>query len=302
MSIWEHKKLYGHVKEFCNLDFYNSRFKLCFFCGAKLNSKALDVTEFTYAPDLISMFKTDLLDVTRKNFPEYFTGLPDSYFEIVDNEPSDIYSYCYACEFCGWWIADYRGLIGAKNMDWEVIAGVSAVLENFDISDMSTPIRDVRSFLSGRYETRNILHPIKYEEVVSSVFSDLGYGVKLTSYNHDNGIDILLENGSDCIGVQVKRTKNKIQVDTIRSFVGALILGGFTKGIFVTTSDFTKGSKVIANLASKSVIPIELWDASNFLEVLQVAQVSCFDYDSVLNSVITTEFWTPIAFCNLNSL
>ncbi|GAA5522033.1 restriction endonuclease [Aliifodinibius salicampi] len=302
MSIWQHHELYRDLNKLCNLDFYNTCFKPCFFCGAKLNSRALDVTEFTHAPDLISMFKTDLLDVTRRKFPEYFTDLPDSYFEILDKESSDLYSYCYACEFCGWWIADYRGFLAAKDMIWEVIAGVSAVLKEFDISDISTPIQDIRSFLSGRYKTRNILHPIKYEEVVASVFSDLGYDVKLTSYNHDDGIDILLENDSDCIGVQVKRTKNKIQIDTIRSFVGALILGGFTKGIFVTTSDFTKVSRATADIANKSIIPIELWDASSFLEVLKVAQVSCFDFDSILNSVLKTEFWTPIAFCNLNSL
>lgn len=301
MSIWKHSELYGNVKEFCDLGFFNAQLKLCHFCGTKLNSVALDVNEFISAPDLISIFKTDL-DVTRRDFPEYFIGLPDSYFELVDNEPSDLFAYCHICEFCGWWAADYRGFLGAKGMIWEVIAGVTAALRNFDISDISTPILDVRSFLSGRYDVRNSVHPRKYEEVVASVFADLGYRVELTSYSRDGGIDVLLENGSNCFGVQVKKSKNKIQVDAIRSFVGALMIGGVTKGIYVATSGFTRGAKATADIASKSIMPIELWNASSFLEALKVAQLSRFDYDSIIETVASAESWAPIAFHNLNSL
>jgi restriction system protein len=75
------------------------------------------------------------------------------------------------------------------------------------------------------------------------------------------------------IGVQVKRTKNSIKVEQIRSFVGALILGGFVKGIFVTTSSYQSGVAALVEQVAQKYIPIELIDENVFFEALSVAQI-----------------------------
>jgi restriction system protein len=72
--------------------------------------------------------------------------------------------------------------------------------------------------------------------------------------------------------VQVKRTKNRIGVEQIREFAGALVIGEFTRGIFVTTSAFTSCSREAAvSLAGKG-IPIELIDADNFFRKLEITK------------------------------
>jgi len=74
------------------------------------------------------------------------------------------------------------------------------------------------------------------------------------------------------IGVQVKRTKHNISVEQIRAFTGALVLGGYTKGIFVTTSSFASGVRRTAELAKFRATPIELMDSKRFYDALKLVQ------------------------------
>jgi restriction system protein len=85
------------------------------------------------------------------------------------------------------------------------------------------------------------MHPRRFEELVGAIFSDSGHRVRVTSYSCDNGIDsaVLEGPGDTLIGVQVKRYRNTIIAEQIRSFAGALVLGGITKGVLVTTSSCT---------------------------------------------------------------
>jgi restriction system protein len=81
--------------------------------------------------------------------------------------------------------------------------------------------------------------------VVGSVFADLGFESIVTGYQNDGGIDVILKDRmGSTIGVQVKRYRNRIDVRSIRELAGALLAGGMTRGIFVTTSDYTAGSSL----------------------------------------------------------
>ena len=114
---------------------------------------------------------------------------------------------------------------------------------------------------------------------MKSVFKDYSYEVQLTNYSKDGGIDILLHDTRDrVIGVQVKRHRRRIQVEQIRSFLGALLLGGHTKGAFVSMSDFQAGAKKIIPPCSKHV-PIKLIDPHRFYDLLKVVQVRSRDPD-----------------------
>ncbi len=185
--------------------------------------------------------------------------------------------YANFCTVCGWWEAQrmYRyqskpSYICDSHAKYSSI--MSSSLKELDVSDLRTPIEEVRSFLSARYQQRKLVHPRLFEETVASVFSDLGYSTHVTGFSNDGGIDIILANGEDTIGVQVKRYKNRIEVDQIRSLAGALVLHGLTKGIFVTTSSFQSGARQTTEGFRQRGIAIELEDGQRFLESLHIAQ------------------------------
>lgn len=135
------------------------------------------------------------------------------------------------------------------------------------------PIGDVRDYLAARYDARFQIHPKKFEDVVASVFRDLGYRSRVTAYSGDDGIDVILDDPQgELIGVQVKRYKDNIKVEQIRSLAGALKLNDLTKGIFVTTSSFQAGAERTTRKFRERGLPIQLIDAPRFLEALHIAQ------------------------------
>jgi restriction system protein len=181
------------------------------------------------------------------------------------------------CPVCGWWAAlSLRGAAPYETHDggFAELRQISGVLKNLDLTDLSIPLHELRSYLIARYGDRFIVHPRKYEEIVGGVFSDFGYQVRVTSYSGDEGIDIFVLDGKGdaTVGVQVKRYQNKISAEQIRSFVGALALQGLTTGIYVTTSDYEKGAKQAAAAAgSRLGIGITLLDAKRFYEALRIS-------------------------------
>jgi restriction system protein len=114
-----------------------------------------------------------------------------------------------------------------------------------------------------------------FEEIVASVFRDLGYDARVTAYSGDDGVDVVLDGPSGVlIGVQVKRYRDSIKVEQIRALTGALVLGGLTRGVFVTTSTFQKGAADTAERMATRGYQIELMNADRFYDALKIAQRS----------------------------
>ena len=72
----------------------------------------------------------------------------------------------------------------------------------------------------------------------------MGYGkAEVTGKKGDGGIDGILSHdilGFDQIYIQAKRWNSNVGFSEVRDFIGAMDTKGVEKGIFVTTSDFTK--------------------------------------------------------------
>lgn len=103
--------------------------------------------------------------------------------------------------------------------------------------------------------------PYAFEKVVLILLSKMGYGDYIeTSKSRDGGIDGILNEdqlGLEKIYIQAKRfTDNNVQETDIRNFIGAMS-GDTTKGIFVTTSDFTERAKKKAKDAHHKIILID---------------------------------------------
>lgn len=93
------------------------------------------------------------------------------------------------------------------------------------------------------------LSPTQFEKLVLGLLVKMGYGDAIhTGQSGDEGIDGIIEEdklGIDEIHIQAKRYKigNNIGRDMLQAFVGALAGQNARKGVFITTSDFTKQAR-----------------------------------------------------------
>jgi len=183
------------------------------------------------------------------------------------------YGVC-ACPICGWWIiSTYKDSNRGSEGAWHLYRTWGSLC-NLDVSDVSIPMQELRTYLLLKYEDRFNLHPRKYEELVASVFSDFGYEVRLTSFSGDQGIDVFILDGqsNDVVGIQVKRYRGKIEAEQIRAFAGALVLQGITRGIFVTSGEFRSGAAATAQKYIHRGTQIILQNAKSFYDTMRIVQ------------------------------
>ena len=104
-----------------------------------------------------------------------------------------------------------------------------------------------------------------FEKLVVDLMRAMGYGgalggsAKPTQYTNDDGIDGIISEdplGLDKIYLQAKKWQNNIQRPEIDKFIGALTRKGATKGVFITTSDFSSGALEAASGLSMNIVLI----------------------------------------------
>lgn len=94
------------------------------------------------------------------------------------------------------------------------------------------------------------LHPTRFERLIIDLLNAMGYGAgelaksMLTKASGDGGIDGIIHEdalGLDAVYIQAKRygPGSNVGRPAIQQFVGSLTGEGATKGVFVTTSDFS---------------------------------------------------------------
>jgi restriction system protein len=108
--------------------------------------------------------------------------------------------------------------------------------------------------------------PREFEKLVVQLLQKMGYGGEVknsglvTQYTNDKGIDGIIKEdilGFGKIYIQAKRYGYDTTVprDDIQKFVGALAVAQSEKGVFITTSDFSKGAyEYVASLNSSTKI------------------------------------------------
>jgi restriction system protein len=196
----------------------------------------------------------------------------------IIGEPEEEDLNCACCPICGWWFISKILWINTKHQLWHMYYGAAGALRHLKLTDISDPISEVRQYLVANYSSRFWLCPRKLEEILASIFRSAGYQAEVTNFSNDGGIDIFLRGQrEEIIGVQVKRYKNSIEIEQIRSFMGALILRGLTKGIFVTTSKFQAGAKKTIDNALVHGIAMSLIDAEKLYELLKLSQLADFE-------------------------
>jgi restriction system protein len=112
------------------------------------------------------------------------------------------------------------------------------------------------------------LSPAFFERLVVDLIVSMGYGgtrsnvVQALGKSGDEGIDGVVNEdplGLDVVYIQAKRyaPDNTIGRDRIQQFAGALVGQGASKGVFVTTSSFSRGAVEYAQRVPQKIILVD---------------------------------------------
>ncbi|QCO66677.1 restriction endonuclease [Luteimonas yindakuii] len=256
-----------------SLETYRSRFESetihCVHCGESAYGY-YDLDDWPYG---LTDFELAYKEVAEHTFEVH--GLDADHPHVrLRGDVCERQASLHICQMCGWWAAvDSAVLPAVGSQLWLLNLVAPAVLMELDVGDLSAPLGEVRNFLRRRYDARHHIAPRLFERVVASVFRDSGYEAEATAYSNDGGIDIVLcDRAGRHAGVQVKRWGRAVEVEQIRAFLGALMLGGYARGVFVSTSGFQRGAARAAT-ACRPWASIELVDAQRFFDMLGIAQL-----------------------------
>ena len=116
--------------------------------------------------------------------------------------------------------------------------------------------------------------PAFFEQLVVDLLVKMGYGgsfadsAKVTQLSNDEGIDgIIYEDklGLDKIYIQAKRWSNSVGRPVIQQFAGALVGQNATKGVFITTSNFSKEAKQYVVGLHQKIVLIDGQELAKFM-------------------------------------
>lgn len=110
------------------------------------------------------------------------------------------------------------------------------------------------------------LSPSFFEKLVVDLLVAMGYGgdfedaAKVTKKSKDGGVDGIIKEdklGLDKIYIQAKRWANVVGEPIIQQFAGALDGKRASKGVFITTSTYSKDAKNYVDSLSKKIVLID---------------------------------------------
>jgi restriction system protein len=193
-----------------------------------------------------------------------------------------------------------RGRTSLKSKD-----DVSKEQSSID-SDMTPQEQLYKSFESIRLSVYDEIldtiiskSPYEFEHLVVNLLEKMGYGGQVkdagsvTQASNDGGIDGIIKEdvlGLGRIHIQAKRysRENTVGREEVQKFVGALAVAQSNKGIFITTSSYTKGAREYANSLNGATTLVlinglelanYIYDYSLGMQVEQVIEIKKLDSD-----------------------
>ena len=166
------------------------------------------------------------------------------------------------------------------------------------------PEEEIQRYYSAHFENmqKQLLDKILqnppefFERLVVALLLKLGYGYSdesgtVLGRSHDGGIDGVISEdalGLDKIYIQAKRysARNTVGRPELQAFAGAMMDGGIKKGVFITTSTFSKAAHEFAKKQSEKYI--SLVDGNQLTEMMientvgvrQVKSFAIYDLDT----------------------
>ena len=170
---------------------------------------------------------------------------------------------------------DYKNLItGYRKINTNKIINSNEEIETGDSYLDQTPEEQIElgyqkirtSLLIEILNTLKTVHPSFFEKIVVELLVKMGYGGsiqdagKAIGKSGDEGIDGIIKEdklGLDVIYVQAKRWEGVVGRPELHKFVGALAGQGAKKGIFITTSSFTKEAELYSPKNETKIVLID---------------------------------------------
>lgn len=161
--------------------------------------------------------------------------------------------------------------------EWKVLSGAKSTIAEIteEPSNTTTPeerisidFKSIEDALVEDLLTAVLaIDPSKFEQLIVDLLLAMGYGGGDRSMGErigksgDGGIDGIINEdalGLDAVYIQAKRyaPENKIGRPALQAFVGSLTGEGANKGVFVTTSDFSKEAKDYLNKVQHRIVLI----------------------------------------------
>lgn len=147
--------------------------------------------------------------------------------------------------------------------------GGDDLLADFPEERMANILRQANEALSAELlEKIKVEAPAFFERLVVQLLVAMGYGGnranagQVTQLSGDNGIDGIINEdplGLDTIYLQAKRWQDPVGEGPVRDFIGALVIKGVKKGVFLTTSYFTPAARtaVLGNKSDQKIVLID---------------------------------------------
>jgi restriction system protein len=161
---------------------------------------------------------------------------------------------------------EFKSKSGTKGVKGGIEAGLPADDEERTPREvMEDAYETIRSGLVGEL-LEQVMHgsPTFFERMVVDLLVSMGYGGtrrdagEAVGGSGDEGIDGIIKEdrlGLEVVYIQAKRWQNTVHRPEIQKFVGALHGQNARKGVFITTSDFSKGAvEYVAGLQDKVVL------------------------------------------------
>jgi len=147
------------------------------------------------------------------------------------------------CELCGFWEFSESG----DTCNTPTTTYFCSILQTFDLRSAAVPIDVLELELKKWIEKIGYLNPRRMEDIVGRILSAVwACEVRHVGYTRDGGTDLLILDGETPIAVQVKRRASPQKpelVNGIREFLGAALLSGNRRLMYVTTAEkFSKGA------------------------------------------------------------
>lgn len=140
---------------------------------------------------------------------------------------------------------------------------------------MDNAFEEIEASISGELKSNIMkMSPSFFEKLVVDLLVAMGYGgdfenaATVTQQSRDGGIDGVIKEdtlGLDKIYIQAKRWATVVGVHQIRDFGSALDEVKASKGIFITTSDFSSDAKNSAQRQSKKIVLINGCDLTHYM-------------------------------------
>lgn len=167
--------------------------------------------------------------------------------------------------------------------------------ETHDTSDPMNQMEDAFAQLNNKLiddllQSISEQDPKFFEKLVIDLLVAMGYGgdfedaAKVTQFSNDGGIDGIIKEdalGLDKVYLQAKRWKetNIVGAPDIHKFMGALMSIGASKGVYITTSSFSKAAiDVVTSNKSLKLVLIDGKQLAKFMIKYNVGVISQHSY------------------------